>query len=70
MRNGLKGAFKRRNILKGREIKHNFRQNRLVIAICESLGACRRWKTYPLRSAFEMVLKRRLNVEISQTGGK
>ena len=27
MRNGLKGAFNRRNILNGREITHNFRQN-------------------------------------------
>ena len=39
MQNGVKFAFKRRNILNGREITHNFRQNRLTIAICESLGS-------------------------------
>ena len=38
MQNGLKFAFKRRNVLNGRGITHNFRQNRRMIAICESLG--------------------------------
>ena len=38
MRNGGKRAFERRNILKGREITHNFRQNRRMIAILEFVG--------------------------------
>ena len=38
MQNGVKRPFKLRNILNGREITHNFRQNRRMIAICESLG--------------------------------
>ena len=38
MQNGVKFAFKRRNILNGREMTHNFRQNRGMKAICESLG--------------------------------
>ena len=38
MQNGVKFAFKRRNILIGREITHNFLQNRRMKAIYESLG--------------------------------
>ena len=38
MQNGVKRPFKLRNILNGREITHNFRQNRRMNAICESLG--------------------------------
>ena len=38
MQNGVKFAFKRRNNLNGREITHNFRQNRRMKAIYESLG--------------------------------
>ena len=38
MRNGVKRALKRRNILKGREITHNFRQRRPMITILEFLG--------------------------------
>ena len=38
MQNGVKFAFKRRNILNGSEITHNFRQNRRMKAIYESLG--------------------------------
>ena len=45
MQNGVKFAFKRRIILNGNEITHNFRQNRRMIAICESLGAFRCWQT-------------------------
>ena len=33
MQNGVKFAFKRRNILNRNEIKHNFRQNRRMKAI-------------------------------------
>ena len=36
--NGVKRPFKRRNILNGNEMTHNFRQNRRMKAICESLG--------------------------------
>ena len=35
--NGVKFAFKCRNILNGNEITHKFRQNQRMIAICESL---------------------------------
>ena len=38
MQNGVKFAFKRRNIFNGREITHNFRQNRRMKAIYETLG--------------------------------
>ena len=38
MRNGVKRVFKRRNILSGREIAHNVRQNRRMITILEFLG--------------------------------
>ena len=38
MQNGVKFAFKSRNILNGREITHNFRQNRRMKAIYEYLG--------------------------------
>ena len=41
VRSGVKFAFNRRNILNGREITHNFRHNRRMIAICESLGLFR-----------------------------
>ena len=51
MQNGVKFAFKRRNILNGNEITHNCRKNRRMIAICESLGAFRCWQTYALHSA-------------------
>ena len=54
MQNGEKRPYKRGNILNGSEITHNFRQNRRMIAICESLGAFRCWKTYALHSAFKM----------------
>ena len=50
---GEKGV-RRRNILNGREITLNFRQNRRMLAILEFLGLFGRWKTYALRSAFEM----------------
>ena len=36
---GVKIPIKRRNILNRNKITHNFRQNRRMIAICESLGA-------------------------------
>ena len=42
MQNGVKFPFKRRNILNGREISRNFRENRRMIAISVSLGAFRR----------------------------
>ena len=70
VRNGVKRALKRRNILNGREITHNFLQNRRMIAILAFLGLFWRWKTYALRSACELESKWRLNVEISQTGEK
>ena len=54
MQNGVKFAFKRRNILNRNEITHNFPQIRRMIAIGESLGAFRCWKTYALRSACKM----------------
>ena len=54
MQNGVKRPFKCRNILNRNEIAHNFPQNRRMIAICESLGAFRCWKTYALRSACKM----------------
>ena len=38
IRNGVKRAFKRRNILNVKEMTLNFRHNRRMIAICESLG--------------------------------
>ena len=38
IRNGVKRAFKRRNILNGRVITLNFRQNRRMLAILEFLG--------------------------------
>ena len=38
MRNPVKWAFERRNILNGREIRHYFRQNRRMITILEFLG--------------------------------
>ena len=38
VQNGVKFAFKRRNILKGIEVTHNFRQNLRMKAICVSLG--------------------------------
>ena len=38
IQNGMKRAIKRRNILNGREITHNFRQNRPTLAILEFLG--------------------------------
>ena len=38
MRSGVKFAFNRRNILNGREITHNFRQNRRMVTILEFLG--------------------------------
>ena len=38
MQNGVTFAFKRRNIINGREITHNYRQILRMIAICESLG--------------------------------
>ena len=47
-------GVRRRNILNGREITLNFRQNRLMLAILEFLSLFGRWKTYALRSAFEM----------------
>ena len=65
-----KRAFKRRNISNGREMSINFRQNRRMIAIYGCLGLFRRWKTRALRSACKMEWNDRLNVEISQTGGK
>ena len=51
MQNGVKFAFQRRNILNGREITYNYRQIRRMIAICVSLGAFRRYRTYALCSA-------------------
>ena len=54
MQNGVKFACKRRNILSRRDRTHNFRQNRRMTAICESLGAFRCWKTYALRPACKM----------------
>ena len=62
VRSKVKRAFKRWNILNGREITHNSRQNRRVITILEFLGVSWRWKTYALHSACEMERKRRLNV--------
>ena len=65
MQNGVKFAFRRRNILNGREITHNFSQNRRMKAICESLGLFWRWKAYALHSACRMEWNLRLNVVIS-----
>ena len=39
VQNGVKIPFNRRNILNRNEITHNFRQNRRMIPICESLGS-------------------------------
>ena len=64
VQNGVKFAFKRRNILNGREITHNFRHNRRMIAICESVGAFRCCKTYALRSARKMEWNSRLYFEM------
>ena len=47
----VKRAFKRRNILNGREITYSYRQNRRVIAFCVCLSLFRRWRTRALRSA-------------------
>ena len=49
--NLVKKAFERQNISNGREINHNFGQNRRMIAICLCLGLFRSWKTRALRSA-------------------
>ena len=68
MYNGVKRAFKRRNISNGIEITLNLRQNRRMIAICVCLGLFRRWKARVLRSARTMQCKERLNVELFQTG--
>ena len=38
MRNGVKWAFERRNILNRKDITHNFRQNLRMITILEFLG--------------------------------
>ena len=38
MRNGVKFAFNRRNILSGKEIAHNVRQNRRMLTILEVVG--------------------------------
>ena len=54
MQNGVKFAFKRGNILNGREITYNYRQVPRMIAICVSLGAFRRCRTYALHSACKM----------------
>ena len=59
-----------RNITNGREITLKFRQNRQMITTCVYLGLFRRWNTRALHSARIMQWKERLNVEISQTGGK
>ena len=65
VRSKVKRAFKRWNILNGREITHNFRQNRRVITISEFLCLFWCWKTNALRYACEMDWNGRLNVEIS-----
>ena len=65
-----KMAFKRRNILNGREITSNFHQNRRMLAICEFLDAFLRGKTYALLSACRMERKGLLNNEISKAGEK
>ena len=57
-------ALKRRNISNGREITHNYCQNRRTIATFVCLGSFRRWKTRALRSARMMQWKERLNAEI------
>ena len=49
--NAVKKAFKRRKIWNLRDITHNFRQNRPMVAICVCVGLFRRWKTLGLRSA-------------------
>ena len=38
MHNAVQSAFKRRSISNGREISHNFLQNRRIIAVCVHLG--------------------------------
>ena len=68
--NGVKMAFKRRNISNGREITHNCRQNRWIIAIFVCLGSFRRWRAHALRSARIMQWKERLSDEISRSGGE
>ena len=68
--NAVKIAFKRRNILNGREITYSYRQNRRIIAICVCLSLFRRWRKRALRSARIMQRKYRLNVEMSQKGEK
>ena len=65
MQNGVKFAFQRRNILNGREIMRNFRENQRMIAILVFPGLIRRLKTYSLRTACKMERKGRSNVEIS-----
>ena len=63
-----KRAFKRRNILNGREIMYSYRQNRRIIAICVCLSLFRRWRARALRSAWsEWCVE---TTEISQTGEK
>ena len=54
MQNGVKFAFKRGNILNGKEITYNYRQIRRMIAICVSLGAFWRYRTYALHSACKL----------------
>ena len=68
--NAVQRAFKRRNILNGKEISLNFLQNRRVIDIFVYLGLFRQWKVLALGSACITQCKVRLNVAISRTGEK
>ena len=52
--NAVKTAYKHRNIFNWREMTHNFRQNRRIIAICVCLSFFRRWRTRALSSARTM----------------
>ena len=59
-------AFKRRNILNGKEISLNFLQNRRVIEIFVYVGLFRRWKVLALGSACITQCKGVLNIEKTQ----
>ena len=70
MHNVVQGAFKRRNMLNGKEISLNFLQNRRIIAIFVCLGLFLRRAAHALRSSRIMQLKQRSNIEISEAGEK
>ena len=68
--NAVQRAFKRRNILNGKEISLNFLQNRRVIEIFVYVGLFRRWKVLALGSACITQCKVVLNDEKTPAGEK